>query len=163
MSALLFPFGVRLSTLLTGLVFVSFAAAYRDKRFALAGWAWLTGFEAAFQATALALGHPLPKGIDGPIFYVVLGVITVPFALRFWSRPSVRLMAGVAAIWVVWLATGFHVNEHEMAGFRPSAEVLNEAAKTLWAVAYLWPLWQQSRRRRPHTRAVVPSPIGVEP
>ena len=160
-GALLFPFGVRLSTLLTGLAFVSFAAVYRDKRVVLAGWAWLTGFEAAFQATALIIGHPLPFGIDGPIFYVVLGAITVPFSLRFWTRPSLRLMLGVAAIWVIWLATGFHVNLHHMHGFSPFAEALNESAKTLWAVAYLWPLWQQRRRPHPPTGELLSSPRAV--
>lgn len=162
MTVLLFPLGVRLSTWLTGLAFVSFAAVYRDKRVVLAGWAWLTGFEAAFQTTALILGHPLPKGIDGPIFYVVLGLITVPFSLRFWTRPSRRLMLGVAVIWVVWLATGFHVNEHSMAGFNPLAEALNEGAKTLWAAAYLWPLWQEKRRFHTRTAAVAASPIAAE-
>jgi hypothetical protein len=162
MTALLFPFGVRLSTLLTGFAFVSFGAVYRDRRFILAGWAWLTGFEAAFQSTALVLGHPLPKGIDGPIFYVVLGLITVPFALRFWGRPSARLMACVAAIWVIWVATGFHVNEHDMARLNPFAEALNEGAKTLWAVAYLWPLWQLARRQ-PRRGTMLASPIGAKP
>jgi hypothetical protein len=158
MSVLLFPLGVRLSTWLAGLAFVSFAAFYRDRRFLFAGWAWLTGFEAVFQATALTLGHPLPFGIDGPIFYVLLGVITVAFSLRFWSRPSWRLMAVVAAIWVVWVATGFHVNEHHTAGLNPLAEVFNESMKTLWAVAYLLPLWLLARRR-PRRPVVAASPI----
>ena len=163
MTVLLFPLGVRLSTWLTGLAFVSFAAVYRDKRVVLAGWAWLTGFEAAFQTTALILGHPLPFGVDGPIFYVVLGVITVPFSLRFWTRPSARLMLGVAVIWVIWVSTGFHVNEHHMAGFNPFAEALNEAAKTLWAAAYLWPLWQEKRRIPAGTPAVVARPVAAKP
>lgn len=161
-GALLFPFGVRLSTLLTGLAFVSLATYYRDRRFVLAGWAWLTGFEATFQATALILGHPLPEGIDGPIFYVVLGLITVPFSLRFWVRPSARLMTAVALIWVVWLATGFHVNLHHMARFSSSAEALNEGAKTLWAAAYIWPLWRQVRRQpRPRLALTLSSPRAL--
>ena len=161
MGVLLFPLGVRLSTWLTAFAFVSFAAYYRDRRFLLAGWAWLTGFEAAFQATALTLGHPLPFGVDGPIFYVVLGVITVSFSLRFWNRPSWRLMVVVAIIWAAWVATGFHVNQHHTAGLNPLAEVFNESTKTLWAVAYLWPLWLLSRHRK-RRPAVAVSPIGAE-
>lgn len=48
-------------------------------------------------------------------------------------------------VWAVWIATGFHVNGHTMTGLDPSAEALNEGAKTLWALAYLVPLMRSSR------------------
>jgi hypothetical protein len=45
-------------------------------------------------------------------------------------------------VFAVWVAAGFHVNVNErgLAGFDPTAEVLNEGSKTLWAAAYLVPL-----------------------
>ena len=68
----------------------------------------------------------------------------------FWFRdavpkPDLWLMALVAVVCVAWVATGFHVDSHGMVGFEPSAEALNEAAKTLWALAYLVPLCRLRR------------------
>ena len=138
-ATILFPFGARLSTWVAGGAFVVLAAKRRDGRVLFAGWAWLTGFEAAFQMTSLLLGHPLPFGRADAFMYVIPGLVTVPWAYRQGIRPSVGLMAVVAAIWTVWIATGFHVNSHTGAGFDPGGEALNEAAKTVWALAYLVP------------------------
>jgi hypothetical protein len=148
---LLFPIGgIRLSTLACAAAFLVLAVIRRDQRALLAGWAWLSGFEAAFQSLSLILG-PLPFGIDGPIFYVVLGLATVPWITVHGVKPSLRLMVVTAAIFAVWVATGFHVNDHGMTGFDPLAEGLNEAAKTAWAIAYLWPLLT-----RRHAQEVAP-------
>lgn len=136
----MFPLGVRLSTWLAATAFLALAGWRRDRAPLLAGWAWLTGFEAIFQATALTLGHPLPVGRDGPIFYVTLGLITVPWLAWHGVLPSPRLMAAVAILWAVWVAAGFPVNPHQAAAVDPAAEILNEVTKTLWAAAYLWPL-----------------------
>ena len=149
MAWVLFPFGVRLSTWLAILAFAGLAIARKDWRPLLAGWAWITGWEATFQVFSLAFGR-LPVGPDGPIFYIILGCVTVPFAARHGARPSLPILACAVGLLVLWLATGFHVNGHTTIGFDPTAEALNEAAKTLWAVAYLWPLVK--RERRPHPK-----------
>jgi len=143
---ILFPFGIRLSTLLAVAAFLALAALRRDRAPLLAGWVWICGFEAVFQATSLTLGHPLPTGRAGPVFFVILGAITVPWFTRHGARPSLPLVALFAVIWTVWVVIGFPVNQHTMTGFDPLAEALNEAAKTTLGLAYLLPLRARSSR-----------------
>jgi hypothetical protein len=142
MSAILFPLGVRLSTWIVLGVFLLFGV--RDRRYWLAGAAWLTGFEAAYQVTSLATGHPLPGWGFMPFVFMAIGVTVVGFSASRNVRPSASMMSVVAVLWVVWVASGFHVNGPTSIHLDPAAEVLNEAAKTLWGVAYLWPLWKVS-------------------
>ncbi|MFZ0343353.1 MAG: hypothetical protein WAL31_13600, partial [Gaiellaceae bacterium] len=52
--------GIRVSTWLTALVFVAVYMARRDSRVLVAAFAWIAGFEFAYQVTTLATGHPLP-------------------------------------------------------------------------------------------------------
>jgi len=155
-ETVLFPLGVRLSTWLVATAFIGLAVWRRDWRPILAAWAWMTSWEAVFQTASIGFDR-LPVGIDGPIFYIVLAVATVPVLVRYNIRPDWRVMGLAVAVFVVWVATGFHVNGHTMAGFDPAAEVLNEAAKTLWAVAFLLPLLRTSglpvHERRTENRA----------
>jgi hypothetical protein len=71
---------------------------------------------------------------------IALGVFTVPPLWRLGIRPSPRLAILVALLWVAWLAAGFPVNQHNSSNFHVLAEVMNETAKTAWALAYLWPI-----------------------
>jgi hypothetical protein len=141
---------IRTSTLVTMAAFV-LLGALRDRRFWLAAVIWLGGFEAAFQFTVemrlLVHSGFHPEAWWAPVVMfatLCLGVICVFAATRIGVRPSLPLLGLTAVFWVIWLLTGFHVNEHTMVGFDPLAEVWNEAAKTLWAAAYLLPLWKAS-------------------
>jgi hypothetical protein len=142
-TSILFPLGgVRLSTAVTFAVFVTLAIARADRRPLLAAFAWLLGFEAAFQATALVVGHPFPLGRSESVFFLVLGTIVVVWTRRRGTRVYWPPLVAAGVLWVIWVATGFHTNFHTThpAAFDPFAEVLNEVAKTLWAIAYLVPL-----------------------
>jgi len=145
MDALVFPVGVRLSTWLALAAFLALAAIRREGRPLAAGAAWFFGFEAAYQASALLTGNGLPaSGLAAPIM-IGLGAVVVVVATARGIRPDWRLMVGVAVIWTVWLAVGFPANEPTLVGFSPLAEALNEAAKTVWALAYLLPLFTARR------------------
>ena len=69
--------------------------------------------------------------------------------MRVGVRPWWPLVGLTAALWAIWMATGFHFNGHGMTGFSISAELFNETAKTLWALAYLVPLLVQEQEGRP--------------
>lgn len=140
----MFVLGIRTSTWLTALVFIVVALIRHDRKALLAGWAWLAGFEAAFQITSLAMGLPLPGYRWGPFLLIALGISGTAYAARCGVRPNLWLLGIAACVWVAWVATGFHVNRHTMVGFDPTAEALNEGAKTLWALAYLVPFWSRS-------------------
>lgn len=146
-DALLFPVGVRLSTWVALACFVALAALRRDGRPLLAGVTWFCGFEGAYQLFALLTGEGLPAiGFAVP-FSIGLGAVVVVVASLRRVRPSWRLMLAVAAVWAVWLAVGFPANGPTLVGLDPLAEALNEAAKSLWALAYLVPLLAGSRFR----------------
>src|SRR5579871_3642206 len=140
----MFPLDVRLSTWVA-LLACGLLAAYRaDWRFLVGGAAWLAGFEAAYEASSVLAGHPLPDLRSGPFALIAAGGVVVLAAGRRGVRPSGPVMVLVAAVWLVWVVTGFHVNGHDTAGLDPAAEALNEVAKTLWAIAYLLPLWRSA-------------------
>jgi len=139
MTAVLFPFGARLTTWLAATVFLVVAVRQRRWEPLLAGVAWMWSFEIAFQAVSLATGK-LPVGPDGPIFYIVVGCPLVAWIVHRGIRPNPWVSAAALLVFVIWIASGFHVNGHTMTGFSPAAEALNEGAKTLWAAAWLVPL-----------------------
>ena len=142
-AAILFPFGVRLSTWVAAAAFLALAAYRRDCRPLLAAVAWIWGFEIVFQLTSIAAEHH-DASVAGRLGYILVGVPII-VCVTAWIRPDGWLLAAAATCFVVWIATGFHVNEHTMASFDPIGEGLNEAAKTLLAVAYLLPLWRSRR------------------
>ncbi|HEY2354369.1 MAG TPA: hypothetical protein VGH79_05660 [Gaiellaceae bacterium] len=148
-SQIVFPIGVRLSTLVAAAAFVALAAVRRDKTPLIAGWVWLVTFEAAFQIVSVVLDR-LPLGPANPVFWLSVAAVTV-FSTRRRVRPDVRFLAAAALVGAIWVATGFHLNANEpghglftfhehILGFDWRAEVLNELAKMLWAAAYFLPL-----------------------
>jgi peptidoglycan/LPS O-acetylase OafA/YrhL len=131
--------GWRDSTVVVLQAFFVVGAWRRRMRAALiAVWVWLASWECAFQLISLAYG----KSAFQPLGTVVLALLGPAVAWRLRVRVSPPLLAAALVILAVWAATGFHVNEHGSADFSPLAEALNEAAKTLWGLAYLWPLAQ---------------------
>jgi hypothetical protein len=142
-ATILFPTGnARLSTIVAVAAFVALALSRRSWSPVAACAAWLFGFEAAFDVTGLAAGRPAALDVIHLTVYLVLAVALPLWLARRGVLPSWRLLGAALAIWLVWVATGFHVNEHSMVDFDPVAEVWNEGAKTLWAAAYFLPLWK---------------------
>ena len=135
--------GIRVSTWLTALVFVAVYMARRDSRVLVAAFAWIAGFEFAYQVTTLATGHPLPAWHWGPFALMAVGVLALIAAGRAGIWPSPWLMGLVAVLWIAWLAIGFNSNS-ATGPLDPLNEALNEAAKTAWALAYLWPFLAQA-------------------
>jgi hypothetical protein len=159
-SAILFPLHVRLTTWLALAVFLCVAARRRDHGPLLAAAAWLFGFEAVFQVVDVATGFPLHW--PGLQFFVLVASFVATSAVVIvltWRgvRPDLRLLVAALLVMAVWIATGFHVNDHAMRGFNPWSEALNEISKLLWAAAYFVP--QLRMRGKPISFAVrLPSP-----
>jgi len=150
-AIVLFPFGARLTTWIAAAVFVAVAARQRRWAPILAGVAWMWSFEMAFQTASLAT-DTLPLGPAGPIFYIVVGIPLVAWIVHQGIRPDPWVSAAALIVFVVWVASGFHVNGHTLTGFSPAAEAFNEGGKTLWAAAWLLPVlpgWRRSAIRRP--------------
>jgi hypothetical protein len=143
---------MRTSTVIVIVLFVALGLL-RDRRFWLAAVVWFFGWEAVF-GFATTMQRIVDHGYHARVWWapvVVFGVELLGFAFiavagfRFGIRPSWSIMALSGACWAVWLGTGFHINGYQMIAFDPLAEAMNETAKTLWAAAYLWPLWRQTR------------------
>ena len=129
-ATILFPFGVRLSTWIVLGVFVFLGVRRRDRRYFFAALVWLASFEAAYDVSMWVM-HPQHWYLN--VFFFGASVLTVTYFGRSIPRPNLWIGAVVVALWAVWIATGFHVNDHQMIDFDPAAEAVNEAAKTLWA------------------------------
>jgi hypothetical protein len=151
----LFPLGIRLSTILAASAFAGLAVARRDTLPLIAGWLWVTTFEAVFQIASLIMNR-LPLGLFPAVFFLVVAAITLPLVGRK-VTPDWRFIAAALLVLVVWMATGFHLNGHQHGLFSlhtrvphidPMAEFFNEAAKTLWALAYFLPLLQLTSSTR---------------
>jgi hypothetical protein len=138
-ATILFPLGVRLSTWIVLGVFVFLGVRRRDRRYFFAALVWLAGFEAAYDVSMWVM-HPQHWYLN--VFFFGASVLTVTYFGRSIPRPNLWIGAVVVALWAVWIATGFHVNDHQMIDFDPAAEAVNEAAKTLWAAAFLWSFWR---------------------
>lgn len=136
-ATVLFPFGVRLSTWLAGAAFVGVAVWRRDWRPLAAGFAWIWGFEVAFQVACIAAGYNFTPVVTR-LGWVLVG-IPIVVGLSSWVRPDWRIFLAAAAMFGVWGLAGFGVNTHETV-YSVGDEILNEATKTLWALAYLVPL-----------------------
>jgi hypothetical protein len=162
-SAILFPLGVRLSTWLAFSAFVVLAVYRRDRQPLLAAAAWLVSFEALFQIASICVGV-LPLGLFPPVFFLTLAALTLPWLNLQGVRPDWRILCVAVVALVVWTAIGLPINGHRhglfsfheqsLAGFDPTAEVLNELAKTLWAVAFFVPLLSWAPRLRRPQRGV---------
>lgn len=139
-ASILFLGGIRLSTWLCIAAFFVLDVVRRDHRPLLAAVAWLLGFEAAFEASALAYGKEGPTGPIHALLYIIVGPLVAAWIGRRGIRPAPTMMLLVGIGWAAWLAIGFDYNLHTTVGLDPVAEAFNEAIKTLWAFAYLWPL-----------------------
>lgn len=144
--------GVRISTLATLVVFALIGLARGgDMKGLWAGAAWLTGFAVAYQVTGVVMGTLLyPRAA---IIFTLIGLVVVPIATTRTVRPWWPMAVLFAVLWVVWIAFGFHANGHETTDvFNLRDEIINESAKTAWALAYLVPLWRTrsaATRERP--------------
>lgn len=149
-ASILFPLGgPRLSTIAFIAVMITLAIGRGDKRPAVACAAWLFGWEALFQVVTLALGRIGGLGPLHSIMYLVIAAFLLPWAtFRVGVKPSLPLLGASLVVFAVWVAFGFHVNVNVNgtgSGFSVFAEVLNELAKSLWALAYLVPVLRPSR------------------
>lgn len=145
----LFWAGARLSSWVMLALFANLALYRRRWRPLLAAFVWLAGFEAAWQATVYLTyryAGPSWAGIPRSAVTLLVGVAAVYIARRRGLKPNAMLMLAVAVVWLVWLATGFHSNNHTLVRLNVTGEALNEAAKTLWALAYFVPLLHRPRR-----------------
>lgn len=151
--------GVRISTLAMLPLFLYVSLRRDNPKPLLAAAAWMTGFESAYQLTNLAKGRRPPSAVVVTVarfgwhihlpwqpILIGLGLVIVPVAWRLGLRPEPWLMAVVGVLWIVWIALGFHANQHTMVHFDAGSEAVNEAGKTLWAFAYLWPIWPRASR-----------------
>jgi hypothetical protein len=140
--SVLFPFlGVRLSTWLALAVFVMLAAWRSDRKPLIAGMAWLAGFEAVYQSSAMLIHTPSPIPWVGSVsISLVVGMPLVAGVMTLLgARPQPVLTVAAAAVFLVWIATGFHVSGAG-SDWNVTGEILNELSKTLLAAAYLVPL-----------------------
>lgn len=77
-------------------------------------------------------------------YFVGIGLVVIWLTRKRVVRPSLEILAVVVLVWLVWIAFGFHANQHETPQtFSVLDEVLNVSAKTVWALAYLTPLWKR--------------------
>lgn len=140
-SAILFPLGIRLTTWVMLLAFVALAAWRSEREPLIAAVAWLAGFEGAYQIASVLLHTPPGLPLFGSIsISLIVGMPLIAVAMTILgARPDPILIVAALLAFVVWLATGFHVNTTlNIASIE--GEALNDASKTLWALAYLVPL-----------------------
>jgi len=133
------PFGleVRTSTLLMSLVvfaLVSWRARSLWLGFVVLA-AWISAYEVLYTATGAALGRW--RFVD---FLPTTGMLGwVLLSLWMGHRPSWPWLLLFALSWLVWIAAGFHANDH---GLRPGPaisalqEALNVVTKTALGLAY---------------------------
>ena len=144
--SVLFPGpGVRLSTDVAACVFLYAALRERHWKPLLVCFVWLAGWEVPYQLGAVESGHPGVGSLWWHCTLLALGLAVMAVAWSRGIRPARLLLLAAVSVWLAWLAIGYPVNLHPVDGqltaFDPLGEALNEGAKTLWALAFLWPLW----------------------
>jgi len=145
--SVLFPGpGVRLSTDVAACVFLYAALRERHWKPLLVCFVWLASWEVPYQLGAIESGHGSAGSLPGARYAILaLGLVVLAAARSRGIRPAPRLLLAALLIWLAWVAIGYPVNLHPVDGqltaFDPLGEALNEGAKTLWALAFLWPLW----------------------
>jgi len=128
---------IRYSTLLAALVLLAVITLRRGDpwRAVVAMFAWLSLFETVYDLVGI-VGFGWAAGNVIWVTAAVAGWIVLAAVLGIW--PDWRIIAVFAALMAVWAATGFHSN---LAGGNTPvdilSEMLNEAAKSTLALAYL--------------------------
>src|SRR2546421_194101 len=132
---------IRITTVVMGLVII--AVVYVRRRNVVAAFvtvmAWASVYEIAFEATGVLLrGWPLKTLLW--ISLALLGWVALSISRGITPNPWLAVLC--AAVWVIWIATGFHVNPSPLSdgsstNFMNSAELFNEATKTALGLAFL--------------------------
>ena len=163
--SLVWTYGFRNTTLLTALVFVVIGLARRRPVALLALFAWMTGFEAAWQWTYLAMlklnPHMWVWVPDGwryaPIALAIAGPALIVLTRLAGLRADRRWVIATAVLWILWVLEGLHAN-YPGRPFDVFSEVVNVCVKTSWALCYLVPLATAPRQARARDRALQPAP-----
>jgi len=147
------PDQIRTTTVVLGLLLLAFGVIRRRPvQGVLAALSWIAGYEAAWQLTAYFLhGHP----IGWPILPAAVAALAI--ALFAGVAVDRRWLLVVAALWVVWIATGYNYNFPYSTHIDWWAELMNEGTKVLWGMAYLWPMIQS---RKAPIFLGLPSPVA---
>ncbi|MEO8745566.1 MAG: hypothetical protein ABI334_10270 [Candidatus Dormiibacterota bacterium] len=149
------PVGIRTTTLL--LAFILFAVGLLVRRSivqaVLAPLAWLLGWETAWGLTThLVVTGSAPLGL---VWWIGVPVAALAYAAGV--NVEWRWLALTAGLWALWLATGWHYNVVTNPHVDWTAEALNEAAKTAWGLAYLWPMLQPRAPKTTNQTEVSPA------
>ena len=136
------PVGIRTSTVLLAVILFDAGLMVRSFLQAVfAPLAWLLGFESLWTVTT----HLVVKGAAplGPIWWI--GAPAAAAAYAAGVRVEWRWLALTVVLWALWVATGFHYNLPTNPQVNWEAEALNEATKTAWGLAYLWPMLRRTK------------------
>lgn len=137
------PVGVRTSTVLFATILFDVGLMVRGSlsHAVFAPLAWLLGFESAWAVTT----HFIVPGSGplGPIWWIGGAAAVVAYAAGV--RVDWRWLTLTAALWALWVATGWHYNLITNPRVDWWAEALNESTKTAWGLAYLWPMLRRTQ------------------
>lgn len=135
--------GIRTSTVAMGILLVVFGALRRQPlQGQLAALAWVFGFEIAWEITGYWMSGGRLPGAPG---WLPVGAAAIIMAWEAKVQIEWRWLGVTAVLWAIWVATGFHYNMQTDRSIDWGSEIVNEAAKTAWGLAYLWPFIRPKR------------------
>ena len=138
--------GIRTSTVAMGVLLVVIGALRRQPlQGQLAALAWVFGFEIAWEITGYWMSGGRLPGAPG---WLPVGAAAIIMAWEAKVQIEWRWLAVTAVLWLIWVATGFHYNMQTDRSIDWGSELVNEAAKTAWGLAYLWPFLRPKRVSR---------------
>jgi hypothetical protein len=113
--------------------------------------AWLLGYESAIALTA----HLVVRGSGplSPIWWIGGAAALAAYAAGV--RVDWRWLVLTAAVWALWVATGWHYNLITSPRVDWWAEALNVTTKTAWGFAYLWPMLRRPKALETSKRLVL--------
>jgi hypothetical protein len=153
MRLLFLPDALRTTTVLMGLLLLAFGLIRRRPlQGFLAAMAWIVAYEAAWQLTAYC--------IDGrPLGWPIVPAAVAALAISLFAGVAVdlRWLLLTAGLWLVWIVSGYHYNMPWAVPFDWWGELMNEATKIAWGMAYLWPLL---RSRKAEIWLGLPAPVA---
>ena len=132
--------GIRVSTIIMGVILLTIPLARRDWRGLLAAPAFFFGFETLYQGVYIPfalLSHLSARADPGWLAAGVGWVLAAHFAGLKMSRPWIVI---TILLFVVWSLTGFHSNPDNGPIYSWTNEFINVAAKTAFGMIYLVPL-----------------------